>query len=172
MAKKPETRVQQSIRERLELEIGGFWVKIHGGPFQRAGMLDLLGCVFGCYINLEVKTEEDFDGASVLQLDMVDIIQTEHGCAFITTNPTAAVRKVKKFLLNNPIFSEQWKNHIRENLKTRALQVSTSGIERSAKKRSFRIVHGAGDWQDDYRLKSRRGTSPQELRKNRSRTRS
>lgn len=32
-----------------------WWTKYHGGPFTRAGVPDLLGCVLGRFVALEVK---------------------------------------------------------------------------------------------------------------------
>lgn len=55
MARKPETRLQRKIKEALKEKYGGFWVKIHGGPFQARGLPDLLGIVNGKIFWLEVK---------------------------------------------------------------------------------------------------------------------
>lgn len=32
-----------------------FWIKVHGGPYQQGGIPDLIGCVNGYFIGLEVK---------------------------------------------------------------------------------------------------------------------
>lgn len=55
--KKKESRLQRETRSLLEREIGGVWTKIHGGPFQEPGIADLLGCVCGLHIEIEMKTE-------------------------------------------------------------------------------------------------------------------
>ena len=55
MAKKAESRLQLKIRKALQEEFGGFWFKIHGGPFQRAGLPDLCGIVDSKTFFLEVK---------------------------------------------------------------------------------------------------------------------
>ena len=56
MSRQPESRLQRKIRKALESAFpGSFWFKVHGGPFQRAGLPDLLGCVRGTYIGIEVK---------------------------------------------------------------------------------------------------------------------
>lgn len=34
---------------------GGFWVKVHGGPFQVTGLPDIIGCYKGRFVGLEVK---------------------------------------------------------------------------------------------------------------------
>jgi Holliday junction resolvase len=36
---------------------GGFWIKVHGSPFQLAGIPDILGCYRGRFIAFEVKRE-------------------------------------------------------------------------------------------------------------------
>lgn len=36
---------------------GGFWFKTHGGPFQLAGLPDILGCYRGRFIAFEVKRD-------------------------------------------------------------------------------------------------------------------
>lgn len=52
---KPESRLQRQIRQLLEERLGGFWFKVHGGPFQVGGLPDLIGCVQGVMIGIEVK---------------------------------------------------------------------------------------------------------------------
>ncbi len=55
MPKKPETRRQKKIRRALEREFGGFWFKHHGSEFSEVGIPDLIGCVGGFYVGVEVK---------------------------------------------------------------------------------------------------------------------
>lgn len=56
MSTQPESRLQRRIREALEIEFPrSFWFKVHGGPFTRAGIPDLVGCVNGRFFALEVK---------------------------------------------------------------------------------------------------------------------
>jgi Holliday junction resolvase len=54
--KKPplETKVVKAILEFLNSR-GGFWMKIHGSPFQVAGIPDIIGCYRGRFIAFEVK---------------------------------------------------------------------------------------------------------------------
>jgi hypothetical protein len=53
--KKPETRLVARILLALNAELGGYWVKIHGSPYQRAGLPDIIGCINGLFFGLEVK---------------------------------------------------------------------------------------------------------------------
>lgn len=34
---------------------GGFWMKVHGGPFQLAGVPDIIGCYRGRFVAMEAK---------------------------------------------------------------------------------------------------------------------
>ena len=155
MAKKAETAVQQSIRESLEAMVGGFWWKVHGGMFQRAGIGDLCGCAFGFYFNIEVKTPQDTKGASRLQKDTIREVKKNGGCAFVVTTPKSAVRKVKHWLLNIAPCSDDYRETIRETLKNKAIQEAGRGVKTSAKKGQLRVVHAAEDWEDHYRSKGR-----------------
>lgn len=51
---KPESRLQRKIQQVLKDE-GGFFFKIHGGPFQAAGLPDLFGIIAGLTYAIEVK---------------------------------------------------------------------------------------------------------------------
>jgi hypothetical protein len=56
MSTQPESRLQRKIREALEAEWPtSWWTKFHGGPFTKAGVPDLIGCVDGRMCALEVK---------------------------------------------------------------------------------------------------------------------
>ena len=92
MAKQPESRLQARIQNILRKQVGGYWVKIWGGPFQKAGVPDLLGCVDGCFFAFEVKTETG--KATPLQLHTLDLIEQAGGCAHIVRSPEEAVNYV------------------------------------------------------------------------------
>jgi Holliday junction resolvase len=49
-----ETRIVKKTLKLLRKE-GGFWVKTHGGPFQKSGLPDILGCWKGRFVGFEVK---------------------------------------------------------------------------------------------------------------------
>lgn len=97
MTKKQETGLQRRIRSALELSVGGFWFKVHGGPFQRSGIGDLLGCVCGLYINLEVKVKSD-DDLSQIQIETGETITEEGGIWGCVTTPAEAVAFVEDAL--------------------------------------------------------------------------
>ena len=95
--RKPETRLVARIVSALEQEFGGWHVKIHGGPFQRAGLPDLFWCIHGLFIALEVKLPgEDLDP---LQRDEIDlIIQKGEGVAACVHSVEEAIAVVRKAL--------------------------------------------------------------------------
>lgn len=56
MSTKPETRLRQQIKAKLEKEYPGFWFHIHGNMYTMKGLPDLIGCVGGRFIAFEIKT--------------------------------------------------------------------------------------------------------------------
>lgn len=98
MAQKPETRLQRKIRDELEREIGGFWFKSAGGPFQRRGLPDLIGCVNGLFIGLEVKRPGDRRGPTALQSETGQRITDNGGCFAVVNSAEAALKVVRQCL--------------------------------------------------------------------------
>ena len=50
-----EASLVNKIMASLEKGLGGIWIKISAGPFQVAGLPDIIGCYKGKFIGLEVK---------------------------------------------------------------------------------------------------------------------
>lgn len=94
MAKQPESRLQQRIRAALEAAFPGSWLfKVHGGPFQPAGVPDLVGTVEGLFIGLEVKMP---DGTvSPIQARTIEMIRAAGGIAEVVTSVEEAIAAVK-----------------------------------------------------------------------------
>lgn len=88
MPKKPETKLSNQVLPRLRAE-GGWWVKIHGGPFQAAGIPDILGCWRGRFIAIELKTPEG--GPSELQKRAMDTIHICGGRTGLATTVDEAL---------------------------------------------------------------------------------
>src|SRR5580693_5751518 len=98
MARQRETRLLQRVRRRLIARFGGRYVKVHGSLFQEAGISDLLGCVEGLFIALEVKTPEDRRGASDLQKEFIADIIANGGLARVVKSPQEAIAAVERHL--------------------------------------------------------------------------
>jgi hypothetical protein len=53
----PEARLTNKIKAAIQEAYPGSWaVKVHGGPYQTAGIPDLLVCINGRLVGFEVKT--------------------------------------------------------------------------------------------------------------------
>lgn len=92
MAKKPETKLQSAIQERVRAR-GGWAGKIHGGIYS-SGIPDLLICFLGRFIALEVKTPENKKGATKLQEAQLRQIRRAGGFAYVVRS----VRDVDRIL--------------------------------------------------------------------------
>jgi Holliday junction resolvase len=97
MARQPEGRLQRRIRKALEKQVGGFWMKIHGSEFQRAGMGDLLGCVHGLFFSIEVKRAKK-GKLSDVQIETLCDIGDEGGNVEVVVNSKQAVKFVQSVL--------------------------------------------------------------------------
>jgi Holliday junction resolvase len=72
-------------------------MKVHGGPFQSAGIPDLIGCTGGLFFAFEVKTPSG--ETSALQEEIMRRIRREGGAvAAVVTTPGQAVTLVKYHL--------------------------------------------------------------------------
>lgn len=97
MAKKEESRLQLRVRKQLETDVGGWWFKVHGGPFQVAGLPDLIGCVDGMFFGFEVKTATG--STSKLQDYTLEQMRERGGAhVYVVTSPEEAVRYVRRAL--------------------------------------------------------------------------
>src|SRR5262245_24500684 len=96
MAKKRETRRQKKIQKLLRAEFGkDIWLtKIHGGPFQDAGLPDLMGYYRGYGFAFEVK-EPDGE-PSELQLETLADMKRAGAVTGIITTAREAIRALSK----------------------------------------------------------------------------
>lgn len=140
MTRKKESSLQREVRRALENEIGGVWTKIHGNEFQEPGIGDLLGCVCGLHIEVEVKRGKG--QLSDTQLLRRWRIKNMGGGAYFTArSPEVAVYKVARYL--------------REHGKTpanRAAGLSSKRILLPLKRKDRRIVHATAHRQNTYHV--------------------
>lgn len=94
-----EEAIVKKIRKALQGSVGGFWFKVHGGPFQMAGLPDLLGCVQGRFIGIEVKRPSRMTNVSPIQQRVIRKINLNGGLAIVSCDPDTAVEEVTRFLL-------------------------------------------------------------------------
>lgn len=103
MAKKRETRRQQRIQKALRDRYGHhLWVmKIHGGPFQKEGVGDLMGCVYGLAYMFEIK--EPDGTASQIQIETIKDFRRAGGIANIIEEPEEAILSIDRALARSGI---------------------------------------------------------------------
>lgn len=97
---KPETKLRKLIIEALEEEFpSGLFSKIHGSPFQEAGISDIVCSVHGRFIGLEVKrpTKEP----TPIQQSWGNRVLKSGGHWAVVYNGEQAIQEVKKALRNN-----------------------------------------------------------------------
>lgn len=97
LAKKPETRLVHKILEELSRAFpGSYFRKIHGNPYQHAGIPDLIGCVEGYFVALEVKTEEG-NTSKIQELEGF-AIRKACGIHGVVKSPEEAIKVIKNSL--------------------------------------------------------------------------
>jgi Holliday junction resolvase len=85
------------IKKHLQKNLGGLWIKVHGSPYQKKGFPDLLGCVDGRYITVEVKTSMK-SKLTENQKEVIKNIAQEGGIAIVATTPVEALTLIKELL--------------------------------------------------------------------------
>lgn len=94
-----ETELQNRIRRGLLEEYPGSWlVKIHGGPMQAAGIPDLIGCIEGRAVGLEVKVPGKEDTLTKRQGSTLAALRRAGGISAVVTTPSEALQVVSEGL--------------------------------------------------------------------------
>jgi len=96
LARGPESQLQAKIQKALRGEFpNSLFFKTYGSPFQRKGLPDIIGCVNGIFIGIEVKVPRKENTLTELQKDTLDEIRKAGGIAFMTTSVEHAVQSLK-----------------------------------------------------------------------------
>jgi len=53
-----ESQYQKKVLRKLRAR-GGFWINVHGGPYQMAGLPDIIGCRDGQFYGIELKVGDN-----------------------------------------------------------------------------------------------------------------
>lgn len=80
MAQGPESRLVTKIKKALA-EAGAFFFKVHGGPYQSAGIADLIGLWNGRFVALEVKVPGRKHTLTELQAAFLESVRAHGGIA-------------------------------------------------------------------------------------------
>lgn len=80
----PEKKVENQIKNYLD-SIGAWYLKVHGNAFQPAGTPDILACVNGRFVAIEVKRPTG-GRVTALQKAKLNLINNAGGIAFAANN--------------------------------------------------------------------------------------
>lgn len=96
MTSQPESRLQRRCQTRIREEFPGAYVrKIHVSEFQSGGIADLLCCIDGFFVAIEIKMPgEEEDGLSELQKTEAKAVDAAGGITFVASSPQECVDKI------------------------------------------------------------------------------
>lgn len=94
MGQGPESRLVAKIKKALE-ESGAFLFKVHGGPYQSAGIADLIGVVNGRFFALEVKVPGRRSTLTDLQAAFLENVERHGGLAACVTSVDEALEALR-----------------------------------------------------------------------------
>lgn len=90
-----EKTVENQIKKWLDSN-GYWWMKVHGDMFQKAGIPDILACINGRFVGIEVKRPTG-GRVSELQKYHIEQIQKSGGVAFVATSVEEVRTYLKQF---------------------------------------------------------------------------
>lgn len=93
----PESLLVKKIKAMLDSH-GALAIKVHGGPYQQAGIPDLLVCLHGNFIGLEVKVPERRNTLTKLQQQTLDEIKRAGGISAVVTSVEEAESAIRGVL--------------------------------------------------------------------------
>ena len=91
-----ESVLRLKIKHALEDEFRGFWITIHGGPYQVVGLPDIIGCVGGKFYGLEVKVPGKERTLTARQAFILQQIKLAGGRAKMVTSVDEALSFVRR----------------------------------------------------------------------------
>ncbi|MCG1029284.1 VRR-NUC domain-containing protein [Virgibacillus halodenitrificans] len=91
----PEKRVENQIKGFLD-QIGAYYRKTHGNLFSKAGTPDILACIKGRFVAIEVKREVGGE-VSPLQKANIKLIREAGGIAFVAESLKEAKQYLAEF---------------------------------------------------------------------------
>lgn len=98
MTTQPESRISQAILKAFKVA-GIFAFKVHGGPNQMAGLPDILACVEGRFVGIEVKTPHKRSNTSPRQEFVHQLIRDSGGIAVVACSVPEAMGIIEEVRL-------------------------------------------------------------------------
>lgn len=93
MTTQPEARISRGILDALK-SAGVFSFKVHGGPTMMAGLPDIIACVEGIFLGLEVKTPQKRSNTSERQKYVHGLIGQAGGIVHVVCSVPEALEIV------------------------------------------------------------------------------
>lgn len=90
----PEKKVENRIKKYLN-SLGAYYLKVHGSMYQPSGTPDILACINGRFIGIEVK-RPDGGTVSELQKSKLKKIETAGGVSIIARSVEDVSAVLKK----------------------------------------------------------------------------
>lgn len=90
----PEKKVENEIKKYLD-HIGAYHVKIHGSAFMPAGTPDILACVKGVFVGIEVKKPKG-GRASELQKFKIKQIEQAGGIGIVANSVLVVQERLER----------------------------------------------------------------------------
>ena len=90
----PEKKVENEIKKYLDY-IGAYYVKIHGSAFMPAGTPDILACVKGVFVGIEVKKPKG-GRASDLQKFKIKQIEQAGGIGIVANDVLVVQERLER----------------------------------------------------------------------------
>lgn len=91
-----EKRIEHQIRQYLD-SLGAWHIKTHGNMFSRAGTPDIIACIKGQFVAIEVKQPGGV--VSPLQMAHIKLINQAGGVAFVAYSLEETKKHFKKLNL-------------------------------------------------------------------------
>ncbi len=86
-----EKTIENQIKRYLD-RLGVWYMKVHGSMYQKAGVPDIIACVDGVFVGIEIKRPGG--KVSALQQLNIDEINKNGGCAFVAYSVEDVQRKI------------------------------------------------------------------------------
>ena len=80
---------EKSLEKKIKKHLGAhghYFFKVHGSLFQRVGIPDIIACINGKFVGIEVKNPNGKGVASKVQEFNLDLIQKSGGYTLLTDN--------------------------------------------------------------------------------------
>jgi hypothetical protein len=94
-----ESALQKRVLKRLEA-FGGFWSKTWGGPYARPGVFDIVGCLNGCFVAIELKAPGKYKtptaGLTPAQWNYLSQVRHNGGYALVEDNEERLFQALKE----------------------------------------------------------------------------